>query len=327
MAAAIFSFILFGLVTGVFSQNVVTRTRTITTLEVLGGETIVTTLIEEGGVRTVTVVYPGYVLIYFLAESDRTCVIVFRAMTEIPEQTETIQGTTVEFPGTTISTILSERTVVFSTVSTEPGWTTTRIGAGPEYVMTVKVDEYEMTFEMPAYGELRERCGERVVSIIQTLILQTAPATFYAAFPGFTFTIPDMTYTIPGMTLDIEPFTTTYTTVMKGETEHYTSTFKGTTEVGTITLPATTKVSTIVRAGSTVTKQIQVIETITLKEETTSPATTTPTKTTETQTTPATETVAGEAQLPQINLALIAVVAAVVLLVVVAVALALRRRR
>ncbi len=328
----IFSLIIVGLTAGVFSQNVITRTRTSTVLETMGGTTITTTILVEGGERTITMVIPGYVLIDVRLESGRTCVVVFRALREIPEQTVTIEGGTFEFPGTTLSTVIREQTVVFSTAYTDSGWTTTYTGAGPGYATTIL--GYATTF--PALGELRETCGENIISLLNTVIFETAPATFYLAFPGYTVTISAATYTIPGITMEIEPFTTTYTSTIEGVSETLTTTFRGSTTLQTVTLQPSTYVSTMVKEGSTVTRLVTVVETVTLEETTTPPATTTTPTTTATQTqttqtatttpqvTTRTET---QPQPAQFDVAIIAIVLVVLAVVAGAVVYILKRKR
>ncbi len=324
----LFSLIIAGLMGGVVSQSVVTRTRTVTTLETVPGTTILTTITVEGGEKTVTLINPGFVVIGLYAESGRTCVVIFRALTEVQEQVFTITGTTVEFPGMTLSTVVREPTIVFSTIYTDPGWTTTMTGLGPVFVTTYRVGGVEYTFSMPAYGELRETCGEQIVSNIQSIIFEQVPATFFLALPGFTMTVPGQTFTIPGMTLEIEPFTTTYTSVREGTTELSTTTVRGSTIVTMATLPETTLVSTIVSGGSTVTKVYYVIETLTL-EETTKPTTTAETETTSPATTTLTTPVTTTTQAPtgQVDVMIIAIVVAAIAIVAGGVVYSLRRRR
>ncbi|MEM0482265.1 MAG: hypothetical protein QXM16_05210 [Nitrososphaerota archaeon] len=317
---------------GVVSQSVVTRTRTVTTLETVPGTTIVTTITVEGGEKTVTLINPGFVVIGLYAESGRTCVVVFRALTEVPEQVFTITGTTMRFPGMTFSTVVNEPTIVFSTAYTDPGWTTTYTGLGPSFVTTFKVGDLEYTFSMPAYGELRETCGEQIVSNIQSIIFEQVPATFFLALPGFTVTVPGQTFTIPRMTLEMEPFTTTYTSIREGTTGLSTTTVRGSTIVTMATLPETTLVSTIVSGGSTVTRVYYVIETLTLEETTKTATTTTSVETRTTSpatttllTTPATTT--AQAPAGQVDVTIIAIVIAAIAIVAGGVVYSLRRRR
>ncbi len=311
------------------SQSVVTRTRTSTVLEITGGTTILTTIVVEGGEKTITMVIPGYVIIEVFSESGRTCVVVFRVLTEIPERTLTIGGGTFEIPGATISTVIRERTIIFSTAYTDPGWITTYTGLGPGYTTTMRVGQMEFTVTYPLWGELRETCGENIVSALNTVIFETAPATFYLAFPGYTTTIPAMTYTVPRITLDIEPFTTTYTSVIEGVTETRTTTFRGSTVIETITLPASTYVSTIVKEGSTVTKLVTLVETVTLEEATTTPTTTiTQTQTTQpATTTPQATRTETQAQPAPFDVVTISLVAAVLVVVAGVVVYILKRKR
>lgn len=326
----IFSLIAAGLTAGVLSQSVVTRTRTSTTLETIGSTIITTTVVIEGGEKTITMVVPGYVVVEVRLESGRTCVVIFRALREIPEQTVTITGGTFKFPGTTMSTVIREQTIIFSTAYTDAGWTTTYTGLGPGYVTTMRIGGMEYTFSYPVGGEFRERCGENIVSVLNTVIFETAPATFYLAFPGYTFTIPAATYTIPGITLEIEPFTTTYTSVIKGVTETQTTTFRGSTMIETITLQASTYVTTVVKEGSTVTRLVYLVETVTLGEETTTPATTTtPTTTVTTQpatTTPQVTRTETQPQPAQFDVVIVAIVLAVVAVVAGAVVYILKKK-
>lgn len=106
----LFSLIIAGLMSSVVSQSVVTLTRTYTSLETIQGATMVTTFIVEGDVKTGIVILPGYVLIGFMADSGRTCVLVFNRLAEIPEHVLTI-AETILFPGMTFSIIYSEMTV------------------------------------------------------------------------------------------------------------------------------------------------------------------------------------------------------------------------
>lgn len=328
------SLIALGLVGGVISQQVVTTTRSFTTFEVVEGRTLTTTVTVAGGVVTITVVNPGYVIIHALLESDRTCVIVFRALTEIEEQTITLEGTTLRFEGTTLSTVVAERTMVISTVYTDEGWTSTRTGIGPAFKTTITVGDMEMTYEFPSFGELIERCGAQIVSNLQTIILERAPATFFMAFPGLTVTIPGMTYTIPGMTLDIEPFTTTYTSIMAGERATYTTTVLASTLLETVSMGERTLVSTIVQGGRTVTRIVTSVETITLTEATPTTPTTQTTQTvttspaqTVTTTTPQQTTVTQPQAPVTLDPLILAGVVVVIGLVALAVIYSLRRRK
>ncbi len=328
--------IMVGLAGPAISQRIETRTSTVVTT--LPPKTITTTIVAEGGVVTATIQFPSFLVIQYVDESGRTCTVVFKAFREIPETVISFQGTTVSVPGATFSTVVNQATYVTSLVETYAGWTTTYTGLGPGLRTTISIGPLVTTMEIPAYGELREVCGPETIRQIMTIILERAPATVLIAFPGLTMTLPGATYTVPGMTFEIEEFTTTYTSVIEGDTYTTTYTVSGTTMLSTMQLPSTSYVTTIISPGGVST--VYVVYTTTLAEETT-PTRTETTKPTQVTTTPATTTAptttapppvttttiteAGAA--PPIDPLVLAVIGAAIAVVVVAVVFALRRGR
>jgi len=329
--------ILIGMTGTVLSQSVATRTRTQITAETLEGSTVVTTITVEGGVGTVTIQYPGFVVISVEGSSGRTCVVVFRVLTGTLEQTLIIPGTTFIFAGTTFSTVVKDRTTIISQLRTESGYETTYTGL--ETLQTVVSYQGLMyTISVPAYGVIAERCGEQLIQYIATIIFETAPATFYFAAPGTTIAIGGATYTATvTFPADMTPITTTYTKTIPGTTMTATTTFKGTSIVTVVSLEGATTTATIVYPGTTITRTIYILETITnvgtTGVGTTSPVAETPTTEGET-TAPVTRTMATEreatteAVMPfRADPTIVAVIAALAALVAVAVALGLRARK
>ncbi len=324
MCATLVSFLLIlGMAGGALSQRAETRTSTLVTT--LPATTVVSTVVLEGGVATVTLQIPGFVVIEYFDESGRSCTVVFRAKRELPETTVAFQGTTASFPGATFSTVINQATFVTSEVEESPGWTTTYRGAGPEVVVTMTFGPYVTTLKMSVFGELREACGPATIRRIMTIILERAPATVMMAFPGLTMTFPGFTYTLPGMTLEIEEFTTTYTSYISGETYTTTYTHTGSTGVMTMEQPATSYVTTIISPGRVLTTYV--IYTTTITDETTPPTATETVTPTRTETTPTAPPPAQAEAPPPIDPLILAIVGAVIIVVVATAVYALRRRR
>ncbi len=247
----------------------------------------------------------------------------FKAFREIPETVISFPGTTISVPGGTFSTVVNQATYVTSLIETHAGWTMTYTGLGPGLRTTISIGPLVTTMEIPAYGELREVCGPEIIRQIMTIILERAPATVLIAFPGLTMTLPGATYTMPGMTLEIEEFTTTYTSVLAGATYTTTYTVTGMTIQSTVQMPPTSYVTTVISPGGVST--VYVIYTTTLAEETTPTTTTAPTTTAPPPVTTPTTTEAGAAQ--PIDPLVLAVIGVAIAVVVVAVVFALRRGR
>ncbi len=331
--------IIMGLAGPAISQRIETRTSTVVTT--LPPETITTTIVAEGGVVTATIQFPSFMVIQYVDESGRTCTVVFKAFREIPETVISFPGTTISVPGGTFSTVVNQATYVTSLIETHAGWTMTYTGLGPGLRTTISIGPLVTTMEIPAYGELREVCGPEIIRQIMTIILERAPATVLIAFPGLTMTLPGATYTMPGMTLEIEEFTTTYTSVLAGATYTTTYTVTGMTIQSTVQMPPTSYVTTVISPGGVST--VYVVYTTTLAEETTPTTTgttkpieaTTPTTTTAPTTTAPppvttpTTTEAGAAQpaAQPIDPLVLAVIGVAIAVVVVAVVFALRRGR
>lgn len=331
LSVIIFGLIVLGLAHVVGSQSVVTLTSTTTIT--LPPTTIVTTVKMAGGTQAMTLIMPGYRVVMYYEEPDVVCTVVFRMIEVTEPRVVTVGGTTVSMPGATISTVLSESVYAYSTVYTRPGYTTTYTGYGGEIPVKIVVGEMTMTATMPAYGEFREACGGATIKNIMSIILDKAPATFFLAQPGTTITIPQYVFTVPVMPMEVEPFTTTYTTTQRGTTYTMTTSMPGTTMISTLSMPGTTYVSTIVKPGGT--SVSLVYYTTTLSEPTSTPATSvtrteTPTAVT-TPTTPTTTVITTEttpAGQPTTDWTLILVLGLVVVVIIAGVAvIALRRKR
>ncbi len=329
LSVLVFALIILGLLSLASSESVITLTQT--TMVTLPPTTLTTTVELAGGTQTLTLVVPGYKIIQYYEEPDVICIVTFRMIERVPPQTVTVGGTAISIPGTTISTVMSESVWTISTEYLRPGWTTTYTGYGGEIPVKIVIGEMTMTVTMPAYGEFREACGSAKIRNIVSFILDKVPATFIYAYEGTTISIPEYVYTIPGMTLEAEPFTTTYTSTMKGTTYTTTMTTPGVTMISTVVLPSTRYVSTIIKPGGTTVSYIYstvtVAETTTpTRTETTTPPAVTTTPTTATQTQVLTTTTQPQPQAP-FDYTLLIGIAAVIVIVGAAAVLLMRRKR
>jgi hypothetical protein len=241
-----------------------------------------------GGTQAVTIVMPGYRVVMYYEEPDVLCVVTFRLIKTVPPQTVTYGGSVVSVPGTTISTVMTQSVMTFSSIETKPGYTTTYTGYGGEMPVEMVFGEMTMTVNMPVYGEFREACGGATIKDVMSIILDSVPATFFYAFEGITMSIPQQIVTMPGMTQEMEPFTTTYTSTIKGTTYYSTMTNPATTVITTMEMPGTTYVSTVVKPGGTTISLIY--STTTVTEAATPPPTTTTRTTTTSPVSPAATT-------------------------------------
>jgi len=328
LSLLVFSLVVLGLVVVAMSESVVTVTSTTTVT--LPPTTILTTVEMPGGTQALTVIMPGYRIVMYYEKPDVLCIITFRAIETMPPQTVTYGGTVISVPGTTISTVVSQSVLTFSTVEISPGYTTTYTGFAGEKPVEMVFGGMTITMTLPLYGEIREACGEAAVKNVMSIIFDSVPATFMYAFEGMTTSIPQQVVTIPGMTMEMEPFTTTYTTTRKGTTYYTTETNPGSTVITTMEGPGTTFVSTIVKPGGTVISLIY--STYTVPETPTSPATTvtrslttgpvtaTPTTTTTAQTT----TPTGQ---PAADYTLYIILAVIIVIAIAGVALVTMRKK
>ena len=310
----VFFLVLLGLAGYAYSQNVITTTTT--RVVTVPGTTFVTETVISGTTVLATVQIPGFLLIIEDRVPDQVCTVYFTATQ--PPSVIIIPGATI--PGTTFSTVVSQKTYAVTNVYAEGGATSTRTG-----VENVQVVFMGFTTRLPLYGIVREFCERITVTGVYTVIVDTVPATLRFAFEGYSFpgTTLSLTMQLPSEFL----VTTMFTKTKTGTTERFTTSYPGTyTTVREVVSPTTIR-QTVTSPGTTYVETYTTV--ITLAQTTTTPTTpTTPATTTPTTATP-TQTIATKTTTPQpaagfpIDLLLPAVAIAVVVVVVV---IALRLR-
>lgn len=318
------TFLALGLVYPVL--NATTVTRTVTTMVVSPGTTVVTVITAQGSTVSLYVESPRVRMIMSIEVQDQVCVVRFASR----EQPTVISfaGTTLTFPGTTATFVVSQP---FSTAITSalPTRVTTSGFLQLETVTTMTAGFVTVVFTYPLsiYGVFEEACNVAYEIVRQRFEPERLPATFVLAMAGQTLEIPGFTMTFSPGEVPTVRLTTTFTTTKKGETEVITTTIPATTISVVTVVPGTTRTTTVVRPGTTITT-VTVITTV-LTEATPQPTPTptpTPRPTPTLTPTPTPTPTRTEAQPLDVSM-LLPIIAVVIAVVAVGALLALRRRR